>query len=97
MLYVSITGALELQFNHYKRQIIFYVYQADWKALRGAIVGCLALLRRKINVGLVTDSEAKAVAQSYLQNLQVQSLGQHDRKVNPGTIHVRVNNLCFSC
>ncbi|PIN26041.1 DNA repair/transcription protein Mms19 [Handroanthus impetiginosus] len=55
---------------------------ADWKALRGAIVGCLALLRRKIDVGAVTDSEAKAVAQSYLQNLQVQSLGQHDRKLS---------------
>ncbi|KAL0341969.1 UNVERIFIED_CONTAM: MMS19 nucleotide excision repair protein [Sesamum calycinum] len=55
---------------------------ADWKALRGAIVGCLALLRRKSDVGRVTDSEAKAVAQSYLQNLQVQSLGQHDRKLS---------------
>ncbi|KAK4427289.1 MMS19 nucleotide excision repair protein [Sesamum alatum] len=55
---------------------------ADWKALRGAIVGCLALLRRKSDVGIVTDSEARAVAQSYLQNLQVQSLGQHDRKLS---------------
>ncbi|KAL0319306.1 UNVERIFIED_CONTAM: MMS19 nucleotide excision repair protein [Sesamum angustifolium] len=55
---------------------------ADWKALRGAIVGCLALLRRKSDVGRVTDSESKAVAQSYLQNLQVQSLGQHDRKLS---------------
>ncbi|KAK6125136.1 hypothetical protein DH2020_041102 [Rehmannia glutinosa] len=55
---------------------------ADWKALRGAIVGCLALLRRQNDSGIVTDSEAKAVAQSYLQNLQVQSLGQHDRKLS---------------
>ncbi|KAL8466010.1 hypothetical protein ACS0TY_035213 [Phlomoides rotata] len=55
---------------------------ADWKALRGAIVGCLALLRRKDEVGKVPDSEAKAVAQSYLQNVPVQSLGQHDRKLS---------------
>ncbi|KAI3455490.1 hypothetical protein Pfo_012153 [Paulownia fortunei] len=55
---------------------------ADWKALRGAIVGCLALLRRKLDVGIITDREGKAVAQSYLQNLQVQSLGQHDRKLS---------------
>ncbi|CAL5439668.1 unnamed protein product [Camellia sinensis] len=54
---------------------------ADWKALRGAIVGCLALLKRKSNVGMVTVNEARAVVQSYLQNLQVQSLGQHDRKI----------------
>ncbi|KAG8380020.1 hypothetical protein BUALT_Bualt07G0150100 [Buddleja alternifolia] len=55
---------------------------ADWKALRGAIVGCLALLRRKNDVGIVTNTEVKAVAQSYLNNLQVQSLGQHDRKLS---------------
>ncbi|XP_042052468.1 MMS19 nucleotide excision repair protein homolog [Salvia splendens] len=55
---------------------------ADWKALRGALVGCLALLRRTADVGNVTDSDAKAVADSYLQNLQVQSFGQHDRKLS---------------
>lgn len=54
--------------------------QADWRALRGALVGCLALLRRK-SIGIVTNIDAKAVAKSYLQNLQVQSLAQHDRKV----------------
>ncbi|KAL5576917.1 hypothetical protein UlMin_018616 [Ulmus minor] len=54
---------------------------ADWRALRGALVGCLALLRRKSNSGLVTASDAKAVCQSYLQNLQVQSLAQIDRKL----------------
>ncbi|KAL3631945.1 hypothetical protein CASFOL_024929 [Castilleja foliolosa] len=53
----------------------------DWKALRGAVVGCLALLRRKNDVGTVTDDEAKAVAQTYLQNIVVQSLGQYDRKI----------------
>lgn len=61
----------------------FFPTQADWKALRGAIVGCLSLLRRKSHVGVVADDKVKAVVQSYLQNLQVQSLGQHDRKVNP--------------
>lgn len=54
---------------------------ADWKALRGALVGCLALMRRKSSAGVVTSTDAKAVAQSFLQNLQVQSLGQHDRKL----------------
>ncbi|VFQ82592.1 unnamed protein product [Cuscuta campestris] len=53
----------------------------DWKALRGALVGCLALLRRKHDVGMVTNNQAKAVAQSFMENMQVQSLGQHDRKL----------------
>lgn len=53
---------------------------ADWKALRGALVGCLALLKRKSN-GTVTDTEAKALVQCYLENVSVQSLGQHDRKL----------------
>ncbi|KAH6782324.1 hypothetical protein C2S51_007617 [Perilla frutescens var. frutescens] len=79
---------------------------ADWKALHGAIVGCLALLRRKVDVGSVTNSEAKAVAESYLQNLQVQSLGQHDRKLSfqlmecllnhyPGAIGDLEDNLVY--
>ncbi|KAL0562327.1 hypothetical protein IC582_002781 [Cucumis melo] len=55
---------------------------ADWKALRGALVGCLALMRRKTNVGTISQNDAKSVAQSYFQNLQVQSLGQHDRKLS---------------
>ncbi|XP_031255744.1 MMS19 nucleotide excision repair protein homolog isoform X2 [Pistacia vera] len=54
---------------------------ADWKALRGALVGCLALVRRKSSGGVVTANDAKAVAQSYIQNLQVQSLAQRDRKL----------------
>lgn len=61
--------------------MMFYSYQADWKALRGALVGCLALLRRKVDVGMVTQSQAMAAARSFLENMQVQSLGQHDRKV----------------
>lgn len=56
--------------------------QADWKAVRGALVGCLALIRRKSVAGMVTGSDAKAIAQSFLQYLQVQSLGHYDRKVN---------------
>ncbi|XP_010534209.1 PREDICTED: MMS19 nucleotide excision repair protein homolog isoform X2 [Tarenaya hassleriana] len=54
---------------------------ADWRALRGALVGCLALLGRKGAAGVVTDTDAEAVANSFLQNLQVQSLAQHDRKL----------------
>nr|GMC46635.1 small RNA degrading nuclease 5 isoform X1 [Ipomoea batatas] len=59
---------------------LFIERLADWKALRGALVGCLALLRRKFDVGMVTQSQAMAAAQSFLENMQVQSLGQHDRK-----------------
>ncbi|KAJ0755553.1 putative DNA repair/transcription protein MET18/MMS19 [Helianthus annuus] len=54
---------------------------ADWRALRGALVGCLALMRRKTDIGAISSSDANAVAQSFMQNLQVQSLGQHDRKL----------------
>lgn len=71
----------------------YFIYQADWKALRGAIVGCLALLRRKADFGSVTVSEAKAVAESYLENLQVQSLGQHDRVVSLSMRYLLFSNL----
>ncbi|MCL7036269.1 hypothetical protein MKW94_016817 [Papaver nudicaule] len=54
---------------------------ADWQALHGALVGCLVLLRRKGNVGVVIDSDAKALAQSFLQNIQVRALGKDDRKL----------------
>lgn len=50
--------------------------------MRGALIGCLALMKRKSNIGSVTDNDARAVAQAYLENIQVQSLGQHDRKVH---------------
>ncbi|XP_074344600.1 MMS19 nucleotide excision repair protein homolog isoform X2 [Apium graveolens] len=53
----------------------------DWKALHGALIGCLSLLRRKGNVGIVSSSKAQAVTQSFLQNVQVQSLRQSDRKL----------------
>ncbi|CAI0423403.1 unnamed protein product [Linum tenue] len=53
---------------------------ADWRALRGAVVGCLALIRRK-SFGVVSADDAVAVARSYVQHLQVQSLAQHDRKL----------------
>ncbi|KAI3416950.1 MMS19 nucleotide excision repair protein [Psidium guajava] len=62
--------------------IIFFADRlADWKALRGALVGCLALMRRKDAVGIVTISDALAVTKSYVHNLHVQSLAQHDRKL----------------
>jgi hypothetical protein len=71
--------------------------QADWKAVRGAIVGCLALIRRKSVVGMVTGSDAKAIAQSFLQYLQVQSLGQYDRKVKYFCCQKAIRFLCFCC
>ncbi|KAI3786132.1 hypothetical protein L1987_45263 [Smallanthus sonchifolius] len=54
---------------------------SDWRALRGALVGCLALMRRISGTGAISGSDANAVAQSFMQNIQVQSLGQHDRKL----------------
>lgn len=45
-------------------------------------MGCLALIRRKSVLGIVTSTDAKAIAQSFFQYMQVQSLGQSDRKVN---------------
>ncbi|KAL6134525.1 hypothetical protein ACLB2K_066756 [Fragaria x ananassa] len=54
---------------------------SDWRALRGALVGCLALLRRQVNTGMVSASDAKVVAQSYRENIPVQSLAQQDRKL----------------
>ena len=66
--------------NHKQCNVVYN--QADWRALRGALVGCLALIRRKSVVGMVTGTDAKAIVQSFLEYLQVQSLGQYDRKVN---------------
>ncbi|KAL5102398.1 hypothetical protein RYX36_006725 [Vicia faba] len=43
--------------------------------------GILLLEERKSVVGMVTGSDAKAIAQSFLLYLQVQSLGQYDRKL----------------
>jgi hypothetical protein len=71
--------------------------QADWKAVRGALVGCLALIRRKSVVGTVTGSDAKSITQSFLQHLQVQSLGLHDRKVKLFLLSKGNKILCFCC
>ncbi|KAK8949139.1 hypothetical protein KSP39_PZI005517 [Platanthera zijinensis] len=54
---------------------------ADWRSLHGALVGCLALLRRKSNVGMIVDGDARKIAQSMLDNVQVQLLAMIDRKI----------------
>ena len=72
--------------------MILSLYQADWRALRGALVGCLALVRRKSG-GMVSSGDAKGVVESFLQNLQVQSLGQHDRKVGLSTLVTLIPTL----
>ncbi|XP_010439334.1 PREDICTED: MMS19 nucleotide excision repair protein homolog isoform X1 [Camelina sativa] len=54
---------------------------ADWRALRGALVGCLALMKRKDVAGVVTHIDAQAMAKSMLQNVQLQALAPHDRKL----------------
>ncbi|KAI3854753.1 hypothetical protein MKW92_051478 [Papaver armeniacum] len=45
-------------------------YIADWQALHGALVGCLSLLRRKGNVGVVIDSDA-GTCSVFLKNIQL--------------------------
>lgn len=54
---------------------------ADWRSLRGALIGCLALLKRKSNVGMLVDGDVRPLAQSMLDNVQVQLLAMHDRKL----------------
>lgn len=49
--------------------------------MRGALSGCLALIKRKGVAGLVTATDAEAVAKSMAQSVQVQSLALYDRKV----------------
>ncbi|CAN6456758.1 unnamed protein product [Victoria cruziana] len=54
---------------------------ADWQAIHGALIGCLALVRRNGSVGVVSKGDARKLAQSFLVNLQVQALAQADRKL----------------
>lgn len=59
-----------------------FAYQSDWQAIRGALVGCLALLHRKQGVGCIVIADVKRIVESFLQNVQVQSLAAADRKVD---------------
>jgi DNA repair/transcription protein MET18/MMS19 len=61
--------------------ILIFTYQSDWQALRGALVGCLALLHRKRTVGSIIIADVKRLLETFLQNVQVQSLAAADRKV----------------
>uniref|UniRef100_A0A0D9WW46 MMS19 nucleotide excision repair protein n=1 Tax=Leersia perrieri TaxID=77586 RepID=A0A0D9WW46_9ORYZ len=54
---------------------------SDWHALRGALVGCLALLHRKQTVGSIIIADVKRLLKAFLQNVQVQSLAAADRKL----------------
>ncbi|XP_062189386.1 MMS19 nucleotide excision repair protein homolog [Phragmites australis] len=54
---------------------------SDWQAIRGALVGCLALLHRKQGVGSIVIADVKRLVESFLQNVQVQSLAAADRKL----------------
>ncbi|GER28418.1 MMS19 nucleotide excision repair protein-like protein [Striga asiatica] len=60
----------------------FYVYQANWKALRGALVGCLAFLRRKSDVGILTNHDVLEVTHSFLENHRLQSMAGYERKLS---------------
>ncbi|GAB2250129.1 hypothetical protein Droror1_Dr00013488 [Drosera rotundifolia] len=62
--------------------IVFFSERlSDWRGIRGPLVGCLSLIRRKFKVGRVTGDDAHELIDSYLRNLEVQTLGQHDRKL----------------
>ncbi|KAL1188270.1 MMS19 nucleotide excision repair-like protein [Cardamine amara subsp. amara] len=50
---------------------------ADWRAVRGALVGCLALLKRKNVAGV----DVLAIAKAMIQNVQVQSFALLERKL----------------
>ncbi|TVU41724.1 hypothetical protein EJB05_15269 [Eragrostis curvula] len=54
---------------------------ADWHAIRGGLVGCLALLQRKQSVGRIVIADVKRLIESFLENVQVQSLAAADRKL----------------
>ncbi|KAF0909378.1 hypothetical protein E2562_035819 [Oryza meyeriana var. granulata] len=54
---------------------------SDWQALRGALVGCLALLHRKQTVGSIITSDVKRLLETFLHDVQVQSLAAADRKL----------------
>ncbi|KAL5197207.1 hypothetical protein ABZP36_000719 [Zizania latifolia] len=54
---------------------------SDWQALRGALVGCLALLHRKQSVGSIIIADVERLLESFLRNVQVQSLAPADRKL----------------
>ncbi|KAL6647936.1 hypothetical protein ACP70R_015373 [Stipagrostis hirtigluma subsp. patula] len=54
---------------------------SDWHAIRGALVGCLALLHRKQSVGGIVIADVKRLFESFLQNVQVPSLAVVDRKL----------------
>jgi DNA repair/transcription protein MET18/MMS19 len=59
-----------------------FAYQLDWQALRGGLVGCLALLHRKQSVGTIVIADVKRLVESFLKNVLVQSLAAADRKVD---------------
>uniref|UniRef100_A0ACD5UN90 Uncharacterized protein n=1 Tax=Avena sativa TaxID=4498 RepID=A0ACD5UN90_AVESA len=54
---------------------------SDWQALRGALVGCLALLQRKPSVGTIVIADVKRLVESFIDNVLVQSLASADRKL----------------
>ena len=58
-----------------------FPYQSDWQAIRGALVGCLALLQRKQGVGCIVIADVKRLVESFSHNVPVQSLATADRKV----------------
>ncbi|VAI80597.1 unnamed protein product [Triticum turgidum subsp. durum] len=59
----------------------FFTSRSDWQALRGALVGCLALLHRKSSVGTIMVADVKRLVEAFIADVQVQSLAAADRKM----------------
>ncbi|WOL14626.1 MMS19 nucleotide excision repair protein [Canna indica] len=53
----------------------------DWQTLHGALIGCLALLKRAKKIGMVESNDARKLAECFFSNVQVQSLAVRDRKL----------------
>lgn len=85
--------------------VIAWSVQGDWHCLRGALLGCLSLLRRTPKVGVVEVEDAREMARLALENLHVQALAQRDRLVRPLSFfspsfqkvtRVRATQLCVT-
>jgi len=66
----------------YHHNFVRFLYiKIDWQAIRGALVGCLALLHRKQGVGCIVIADVKRLVESFSHNVPVQSLATADRKL----------------
>ncbi|KAJ3670959.1 hypothetical protein LUZ60_008385 [Juncus effusus] len=53
----------------------------DWSSLKGALIGCLAILRRKNISGTISQNDVKRLSDNFFTAVLVSSLGSNDRKL----------------